>query len=163
MIRITVVLDDIIDPARVLYRIWWVLHDDIRALTCRVDMHIPKAKKCLDDACSMWCHFLDTIEVALGDCTREYRDLLYTDDTGVRDDDDIELIIDPVEEDKCEEHDPIDWNPSPVERTSYDIYHDGLIWEKYPCTYEECYEVEKVKYQDDPVSMKRQEYLLIVF
>ena len=128
-----------------------------------MDMDIPKAKKCLYYTCSMCGHFLYTIEIALSDSTRKYRNLLYTNHTRVSDDDDIEFIVDPIKEYKCQKKYPVNRKASPIESTSYYIYYHDMIGKEYPRTYEESYKVQEVEYQDNPVSMKRQEYLFVIF
>jgi hypothetical protein len=65
-------------------------------------MDVPIGENRLQYSSSMSIYFLDTIEATLSHSPRECRDLLYTDDTRVGDDEEIELIVDPVEENKGE-------------------------------------------------------------
>jgi hypothetical protein len=128
-----------------------------------MDMHISELKNRLKYPCRICPHFLYSIETTLGDASRECRYLLYTDDTRICDDDDIEFVIDPVNQDKCQKHNPIYSDPSPVESSTYDVHDRDLISYEYPRGHEEREKIEKMKYKDNPMSMKCHEYLLMIF
>lgn len=129
---ISVCLDYVIDPAAVLDRIGCIVHDHVRCLTRGVDMDIPEAKYRLENPCCMCIHFLYSVEGALCDASGQSGDLVDPDDPRVCDDEDIELVVDPVEEDKREEYDPVECESSPVECASDDVDHGALVGEYHP-------------------------------
>ena len=135
-IMLAVFLDDIIDSTRILDRIRSIFHDHVRCLTRSPYMDITEFKNSLKYSWSMSVHFLYAVERALSDISRESRKLLYTDDTRVGDDDNIEFIIDPIDQDKCQKHDPIYRKSSPVEWSTDNIHDRYPIAYKYPSTYE---------------------------
>ncbi len=159
---VSVLLDNIVDTTAVFYRVWCIADDHVRCLTCGMDMDISEAKYRLKNPCCMRIDLLYSIERTLRDTPRESRNLLDTDDARVSDDEDIEFVIDPVEEDKCEKYNPVESESSPVERTSYDIDDHTLVCEEDPRTDEKCYKIEKMKHQDNPVTMECHEDLFIV-
>ena len=126
---ISICLDDVIDPTAVLDRIWSVVHDHVRCLTRCMDMDIPESKYRLENPCCMSIDLLYSIEWAFRHASRKGWDLVYTNDSRVCDDEYVELIIDPVEKDKCEKYNPVERHPSPVERTSDNINNPILIRE----------------------------------
>ncbi len=127
-------------------------------------MDIPKPEYRLQDTSGMSIHLLDTIETTLSNCTGKGWYLLDSYDTRVSDDDDIELIIDPVEKDKCQKYDPVQRESSPVESLKLeDIDDSSFVCEKYPWTQEEQNKVKKMKYKDNPVTVKCQDDFFIIF
>ena len=146
VVSISIFLDHVIDPTTVLDRIWCVAHDHIRRLTRSIYMYIPEAEYRLEDTCCMGIHLLDTVETTLCDAAWECWDLLYTDHARVGDDEEIEFVIDPVEEYKCEKKYPIYRESSPVDRSSEYLHDRSSIGDEYPWAREEGEEVEKVKY-----------------
>lgn len=90
-------------------------------------MDISEAKYRLENPSSVSIDFLYPVERTLCDAPRESRNLLDTDHSRVSDDKDIEFVIDPVEQDKCEKYNPVEGESSPVERTSYDIDDHALV------------------------------------
>jgi hypothetical protein len=71
-------------------------------------MHITESEECLEYSGGMSIYLLYAIEATLRHISRESGDLLYADDTRIRDDDDIEFVIDPIKKDKSEKHNPVD-------------------------------------------------------
>ena len=124
---ISICLDDVIDPTAVLDRIWSVVHDHVRCLTRCMDMDIPESKYSLENPCCMSIDLLYSIEWAFRHASRKGWDLVYTNDSRVCDDEYVELIIDPVEKDKCEKYDPVERESSPVESTSYEVDDNALV------------------------------------
>lgn len=129
-----------------------------------MDVDISISEYCLEDSSCVGIYFLDTIEATFGDSTRKCRNLLYTDNAWIGDDEEIELIVDPVEEDKGKERNPIDRNTSPIDSLISDYVDNGeLIGEKHPRRNNEREEIEKMINKYYPVSMKCHYDLLIVF
>ena len=146
MMIISIFLYHIIDSTAILYRVWSIVHDHIRCLTRSMNMYVSESKYSLEYTCCVSIHLLNTIETTLCDTTWECWDLLYTDHARVGDDEEIEFVIDPVEEDKCEKKYPIYRESSPVDRSSEYLHDRSSIGDEYPWAREEGDEVEKVKY-----------------
>lgn len=128
-----------------------------------MDMHISEPENSLEYARGMSCDLLHSVECALGHCPWESRNLFDTDNPRICDDDDIELVIDPVEKDKRQKYYPVECQSSPVDTTSYYIYDSELVRNEYPWSQKECYTVKKMKNQNNPVSMNSHYDMLIIF
>ncbi len=102
-------IDDIIDAAGIFYWIWGIADHHVRGLTRGMDMDITKGKERLKNTCCVCVDFLDSIERTLTHRSRECWDLIDTDDTRVGDDEEIELIVDPIQQDKSQKYDPEEW------------------------------------------------------
>lgn len=127
-------------------------------------MDIPEAEYRLKYPCGMSIHFLYSIETALSHCSRECWNLLDPYDARIRDDDDIEFVIYPVEEDKSEKYDPINTETTPVESVELEYIDDSsLISKKYPWAQKEEDKIKKMKYENNPMSMKCKDDLLVIF
>lgn len=162
MMGIPILLDDIIDLSAVLDRIWCVRDDHVRCLTCGVDMDISKSEKSLEDPSRMSIYLLDSIERTLSYTTRESGYLLDSDHTRVSNDKKIELIVDPIEEDKREKSDPKNRKSSPVEGfVADDFYDDGTVLQKKPAREEKSDKIEKMVYKYNPMTVERHDYFFI--
>jgi hypothetical protein len=116
----------------------------------------------LEYSCGMSVYFLNTIEATLTHSSRERWDLLDTDDAWVCDDKEIELVIYPVEEDKGEKCYPKDTNQGPIKGIITKKLEDrSLIREKKPAHDKQCEKVEKMIYEDNPVTMERHDYFFV--
>ena len=160
--RSAIFLDNVIDPASILYRIRCIANHHVRGLTRRMDMDIPESEEWLNNPWGMSIHFLNTVEWAFTHGSRQRWYLIDTDDPRISDNEEIEFIIDPVDQYKCEKYDPIEWEPSPIEATSKEINNCDLIIHQYGCRYEEREKIEKVKYEYNPMPMKGKLYLFII-
>ncbi len=126
-------------------------------------MDITEFEYRLEYSCGMCIHLLDTIETTLSHIPGEGRYLIDPDDARISDDDDIKLVIDPVDQYKCHKHNPVYREPSPVECSTCDIHDRYSIAYEDSCSDEECKEVEKMKHKDNPMTMKGHHDLLIFF
>jgi hypothetical protein len=98
-----------------------------------MDVHIAKSKYGLKDSGGMSIYFLDSIEATFSDSPWERRKLFDTDNSWIGNDEEVEFIIDPIQEDKCQKGDPVDSYPSPIDRlVSNDFYNRKFIIEEYP-------------------------------
>lgn len=160
---IAIFLDDIIDSSGILDGVRGIFYDHIWCLTGSSDMHITEFEYRLQYPCCMSIDFLYTIETTLSNIPRESRYLLDPDHSRIGDDYNIEFVIDPVNEDKRQKHDPVYSKSSPVESSTCDV-HDG-----YPIAYEysgsdkESKKVQEMKNKDNPMTMKGHHDLLIFF
>ena len=154
-------LNDIVDSSRIFYRIGGKSYDHIRCLTCSMDMNITESEYRLKYPCGMCIHFLNTIERALRYSTRKCWYLINTDNPGLCDDKEIEFIIDPTEEDESQEYNPIEWESSPIESASKEFDNRSLVLDKYCRRNKKCNEVEEMEYEDDPVTMKCEDYFFV--
>lgn len=126
----TMFLDDIIDSSSIFYGFRSILYDHIRCFTSGMYVDIAISENCLDNPCGMSVYLLDFIESTFGDISREDRYLLDTDDTRIGYDKEIELVVDPVDEDIGKKCYPIETNPTPVESTSSEFYNRILIYKQ---------------------------------
>ena len=127
-------------------------------------MDISESEYSLEYTCCMSIDFLHTIETTLSDCTRKSWYLLDSYNSRIRDDDDIELVIDPVEEDKCQKHDPVYTESSPVESIELEYIDDSwLIRKKYPWTQKKEDKVKEVKHKNNPMTMDCHNDFFILF
>jgi hypothetical protein len=118
-------------------------------------MYIPESEYRLEDTCCMCVDFLNSIEGTFTDAPRECGYLVDTDDTCICDDEEIELIVDPVEEDKSQKYNPKERYGSPKESSTRDRY-DTISISKQESSGDDQYEhVDKVKQQYYPMSVKR--------
>jgi hypothetical protein len=101
-------LDNIIDPTSILDGVRGIFYYHIRGVTRGTDMHIPIAEYSLPYSCRMCIYFLDSIETTFTYYAREDGELLDPDHSRVRDDEEIEFIIDPTQKDEGKEHDPVE-------------------------------------------------------
>lgn len=159
---LSILLDDVIDATRILDRIGGKSYHHIRGLARGMDMHISESKYRLKYPCRMCIHFLNSIEWTLGYGSREGWYLVDPDHARARDDEEVEFIIDPVEEDKCQEYDPIERDSSPKESTSKKLDNRSLEFQKNSGWDEESDEVEKMKYEDNPVPMEGEDYMFVL-
>lgn len=100
-------------------------------------MHIAESEYRLEYTCCMCVDLLDSIEWTLTDAARECWYLVDTDDTCISDDEEVEFVIDPVEEDKSQKYDPKDWYGSPEYSTTRDRHNTLTIYEKEYTRYNE--------------------------
>lgn len=124
-------------------------------------MDITESENRLEDTSSMSIHFLNTVERTLTDRTRECWYLIDTDDTRISDDEEIEFIIDPVEEHKREEHDPVEWESTPIEPTPEYVDNRLAICDEDPWRQKKHDEIEKVKNEDYPVTVEGEEDVFV--
>ena len=151
---ISIGLDNIINAPSIFYRIWGIIHDHVRCFTRSMDMDIPIVKNGLQYSFCMSIYFLDAVETTFCHTAWEGWELFDTDDAWVSDDEEIELIIDPVEEDKCEESDPIYSNSSPVDWfVSENIENRSFIAQEHPGRDHEGDEIEKMIHEDNPMTV----------
>ena len=160
---ISILLDDIVDATRVFYRVWCIVDDHVWCLTRRTDMDITEFKDRLEYPWGMCIDLLDSIERTLGDISRKCWNLLDTNHSRIRDDKEVEFIIDPVDKDKCKKNNPIYRKSSPIERSSDKIHDRASVGDQYPRTYKERKKVKKMKDKDNPMSMKSHDDLFMFF
>jgi hypothetical protein len=78
-----------------------------------MDMDMPISEHCLEYARDLCIDLLDTIESTLTHSSREGRDLINTNYPLIRDDEQIELVVHPREENKREKRHPKNTQSSP--------------------------------------------------
>jgi hypothetical protein len=151
---VTEFVDDIVDAASILYWIWSVPDHHVRRLTRSMDMDITESEERLEDTCRMCVDLLDSVEWTLGYWSRECRDLIDTDDTRVRDDEEVEFVIDPIQQDKSQKYYPEETECSPIESSTREWHKTvSVCQEEDRGDYENCY-IAKMSYEDDPVTME---------
>jgi hypothetical protein len=126
-----------------------------------MDVDISESENRLENTCCMSIHFLDSIERTLTHIACECWELLYADHTRISDDEEIQLIIDPVQEHECEKYYPIQCHASPVEPTADDIYDGRLISQEKYRRYQQYYHIEKMEHEYNPVTMEGQDYMFV--
>ncbi len=127
-----------------------------------MDMDISETEERLNNSWGMSIHFLNAVKWAFTHGSRQGWYLIDTDHSRIRDDEEIEFIIDPVDEYECEKYDPIEWKPSPIEPATKKIDNSTLITNEYRRRDKKGNKIEKMKNEDDPVTMKSKLYLLII-
>lgn len=76
-------------------------------------MYITESEYRLPYACGMCIDLLDSVEWALAHTSWEYRYLIDNDDTIICHDEEVELVVDPIQEYKSESNNPKEWHSSP--------------------------------------------------
>ncbi len=161
---ISIGLDDIINTASVFDRIWSIIYDHIRSFTRSMDVDISIAEYRLKDSRGIGIYFLDSVEATLGHSPWERRKLFDTDDSGISNNEEIELIIDPIKEDKCQKGNPIYRDTCPIDCLIADnLYNRKLIGNQYPSRNNKGKKIEKMVDEDNPVSMERHYDFFIFF
>ena len=161
---ISICLDHIIDPSSIFDRIWCIVHDHIRGFARGMDMDISESKECLKHSSGICIYFLYSIEAAFGDASRKGWNLLNPDDPWIGDDKQIELIVDPIKEDKGQKCYPINRNACPVDSFISKKFDNGsFISEEYPRRDNKGDKVEKVVDQYYPMPMEGHYNLFVLF
>ena len=91
----SILTDDCIDPIPIFYWIRSKADDHIWVLTRRMDMDMSVSENGLEYTSDLRIDLLDTVESTLTHSSREWRYLLDTDNTLIRDDEEVELIVHP--------------------------------------------------------------------
>jgi hypothetical protein len=152
--------DDRIDTVPILYWIGSVTDYHIRVLTGRMYVYMTIVEDCLENSCYLSIDLLHTIETTLTHSPRERRQLLNTDDTLVSDDEEIELVIDPREENKSEKEHPIYTQSSP-EYSSPEYSNECCLHREYQERGDNEGEyISNLEYKYNPMSVEHHEYML---
>lgn len=117
-------------------------------------MDITESEYCLEDTCCMCIDLLDSIEWTLTNAARECWYLVDPDDTSISDDEEIELIVDPVEEDKSQKYNPKERYSPPKYSPARDRHNTLSIHKKKSRSHNQYKHVEEVEHEYNPVSME---------
>ncbi len=161
---ISICLDHIVNSSCIFDRIRCIIHDHVRCFARCVDMDISESKECLEHSSGIGIYFLYSIKAAFGDASRKSRNLLDPYDPWIGDDKQIELIVDPIKEDKGQKCYPINGDTRPVDSLISQQFDNGsLIRDKYPRRYNKSDKVEKVVDEYYPMSMEGHYDLFVIF
>ena len=150
----SIVTDNWVDFVPIFHWTRSICYDHIWVLTRSMYMDMPISEKSLEYAGDISIDLLHSVESALSDTTREWWYLIDPDDSLIRDDEEIEFIVDPWEQYECEKQHPIDTHPTPEYGSTEYEYEVGLHHPDDESCEDETEYISNLERKYDPMTME---------